>query len=279
MVLSLESASLFPSTVEASICRAAMGWLLASVHTGAHPPIWLASGLAGAAAQRLAESPTFAPGGRARAIRVARAQRGLLEADHLVGFQGATPRPAPKDLWRPDAFALQFRIQQQEWSLMDHLLAHHRDGLETFCKAIHDYITTPPSFKECFGHPAERIVSEWRDAIEAQPPPAHTSPPPEVRSAIENELLAVLTDSSAPLPERRRAVRCWGTAGWVWGCQAVVDLAGSKSHPLAADSHLALQNVSGRTEPPAPPHPSTLSAWRGWADELSSASKGPASPR
>jgi hypothetical protein len=278
IVLSLEAARRFPASPVRAVCQLLGDWLLAGDPAAARPPGWLPWSLAGAVADRL-EGSAAAPGSRDRVLAVAAAREGLLDAADLAAADwssgGRCGEAAGGPVAEPERVARRWRALQQARSLVDHLIAHHGRALRSLVAGLRAGQDFAAACRASCDRPPQALLADWQAAWRDRRPPPPGPPPPPIRRALDSGPLATLRAADAPAAERRQALRAWGWAGWAWGCDAAMAALGPQHSNQAAEAHIALQHVSGRTDPPPPPDAACSAAWQSWAASLPPAARGP----
>jgi hypothetical protein len=102
-----------------------------------------------------------------------------------------------------------------------------------------------PAFEQHFGHGFERLLSDWRQVVEARGLGEHEPPPPRIAEALLHRVIPLLDDPRADSWEQIRAIRDMASSGYLLGADALIRTLEDGPEEIAREAALALECISG----------------------------------
>ena len=250
-----------PRSLARSLCSAV---LLERV-IGALPAPWLQSGITQALAVNWREGALVSLN-----RRVLSALGGELEWSEDL-FTTSVSKMS-KVLLRKSAGPGARRSEQfgdQAWSIVEFLAGEHapaarKTAFRAFLKDKQFRSRHGQAFFQHFGFGFGSLLEDWREWVKDQGIGAEITPPPDIREAVENRVLPVIRDQSAPRADRMQAIRNWRQSGTRLGAQTLIDLLRNPGDIPKEEIIWSLRRVSAMTWDDDPDR------WQSWWNSLSS---------
>jgi hypothetical protein len=229
--------------------RVLFGYALLDDYRGSKPPTWLQQGI----------TNSLAAGGDAGPL--ARLNRKI-----LVSIARGTTL-SPDDLFSPPKnkliklvthiadhakFAKLRQFNAQAWSLVEYLAGptstgDRREHFRAFVKDRQLRRGGEAVFESHFGFGYERLFEGWREWVRGRGVGTHEPPPPRDRDALIGRIIPLATDPGARIMDRIEAIRGMGTAGYVLGADALIDVLRDPGEVPREEVVWALESISGLT--------------------------------
>src|SRR5262249_42482872 len=145
------------------------------------------------------------------------------------------------------------RVLTQMLSLVGYLVgadstAERRTQFQNLWRALGRTRSIDKACLDAFGYGVAELDRQWQfwaRTAEFEPP---QPPPATIAQAAQESVIPLVTDASAPIQRRIRAIRILGGSGWLVGADALVDTL-SKSHDdLRREAVSALRLMFGRAD-------------------------------
>ncbi len=167
------------------------------------------------------------------------------------------------DTNRPEGFRRSACYGCQMASLAEFLAGpdagDRRERFQRFLRDLKRGERSEQVFVRNFDYGFDRLMQDWHVWALTQEIEPYDPPPPIIKRHIEEQLLPLIADESAPLAERAEAVRRVGGGAYRAGAYVLIDLLRpGAAHPLHDDAVWALERVSGET------HGDDVAAWQEW---------------
>jgi WD40 repeat protein len=153
----------------------------------------------------------------------------------------------------PEHYQGSMRVIQQLLSLIDYLVGtdstvDQRTQFQGLWQALGRTRSIDKACLESFGHGVAELDRRWQfwaRTADFGPPPL---PPADIAQAAQESVIPLLTDASAPIQRRVRAIRILGGSGWLVGAEALVEMLSSSHEDLRREALSALRLMFGRAD-------------------------------
>jgi len=228
--------------------RSSFALYLLETYKGFLPPLWLQFGIGCAV--------SFDPRGDARAqlnrrMKVSLAKGTTISAaDLFAPKSGQVVVKLLRTQANHDSFVKLTQLRGQSWSMLEYLAGAGAppDRLGRFRSFLAELTARSSQqglFQHHFGHGFDALLEEWRAWVDQQGICADPTPPPEIRTAILDRLVPAIRDRSKKAQDRIQAMRALGSAGYVLGSDALIEVLQERDERLAPTATWALESISG----------------------------------
>jgi hypothetical protein len=156
---------------------------------------------------------------------------------------------------------------EQSWSIIEYLCGEpapeeRKAAFRAFLEAKRMKGREEEAFFEHFGFGFGSALDGWKEWVLHQGIGTYGPPPPRILEAFRARVIAPIKDRRAPRIDRIRAIRGWGSAAFVLGADALIDLLRDPGDIPKEEILWALSMASGLALGDAP------ARWRAWWDDL-----------
>jgi WD40 repeat protein len=167
----------------------------------------------------------------------------------------------------PKSFRALTQFRGQAWSLVEYLCGRgaaedNRERFRAFLRDLRRRDRLGEVFARHFGYGFEQLLHDWQQWVVVAGIAKHRPPPEYFRQALLENVLPLVRDPAAPLPDVITAVRDMGGHGYVLGADALIAVLHGGREGLRSEAVWALESISGQVlgEDPA--------KWEAWWNSL-----------
>jgi hypothetical protein len=213
------------------------------------PPLWLQFGISGLV--------SCDPGGDAQ-VQLNRRMKASLAKGTMVSAADLFATKSPRFLLKllrtqadHESFVKITQLRGQSWSMLEYLAGDEAppDRLGRFRSFLSE-LTRKSSqeavFQHHFGHGFDALVEQWREWVDQHGLCGDPTPPAEIRTAIFEKLVPAIRDRSKKAQDRIQAMRALGSAGYVLGSDALIQVLKERDVRFTPTAAWALESISGQ---------------------------------